>query len=340
MSSSRRNRHAFTLVELLVVIAIIGILVALLLPAIQAAREASRRSQCSNNLKQLGLALQNHHDVYKRFPTGCANDLAPSFGTHATGANWGSSWYVYILPYIEMGTMYGNWVLDGTSSGFQNANNLALRQGVVINGFRCPSSVLPMGSQNTSGAQPFGMIPTYAGIAGLAGGAILPNYTETRVSGGAANNNGWLSAGGVLFSGSKINLRDVTDGSSFVMAVSEQGDFMVDTAGNKNAFNASQPYGWSMGSGSSASPPAYGDRQFNCTTVRYPVNQKTGWPVGFANIGITMDSGQNTPLNSCHPGGVLALLCDGSVRFLADATALSVLGLLATRDDAQPVTLP
>ena len=336
LTSSRRQ--AFTLVELLVVITIIGILIALLLPAVQAAREAARRSQCTNNLKQIGLAFQNFHEKSNRFPPGCANDAKPDFGTSTGGAGWGSSWMVYILSYVEQSTMYDNWKFDGTSSGYTNANNQALRQNKVLDAYRCPSSVLPM--VPNSGAQ-YGMVPTYAGIAGIIGGAnaIIPNYTESRAANGGS---GWLSAGGALFSNSRINFRDMMDGSSNVLAVSEQGDFIVDVNGTKNAFNASQPYGWAMGAGSANPPPAYTDRQFQCTTIRYPINQKTGWPAGGGGgaTGITMDSGQNTPLNSCHPGGVNGLLCDGSVRFLGQTTELVVLAQIATRDDGQAAVLP
>ncbi|HTN77380.1 MAG TPA: DUF1559 domain-containing protein, partial [Pirellulaceae bacterium] len=107
-------RRAFTLVELLVVIAIIGVLVALLLPAVQAAREAARRMQCSNNVKQLGLSLHNHHDTYNRFPPGGANDQTP-FGTETATSGWGSSWMVYILPYIEQNALYSQWQMYGQS---------------------------------------------------------------------------------------------------------------------------------------------------------------------------------------------------------------------------------
>src|SRR5436853_6407251 len=102
-----KKRAGFTLIELLVVIAIIAILIALLVPAVQKVRDAAARTQCINNLKNIGLALHAYHDVAKKLPPGAANDVAP-FGTD-TAARWGSSWKVYILPYIEQGAIYNKW---------------------------------------------------------------------------------------------------------------------------------------------------------------------------------------------------------------------------------------
>src|SRR5215510_14928109 len=95
------RKRAFTLVELLVVIAIIGVLVALLLPAVQAAREAARRMQCGNHLKQIGLALQNYHDVFNSLPYGARCRTISAAGTNNNTGAWGPSWYVGILPFCE-----------------------------------------------------------------------------------------------------------------------------------------------------------------------------------------------------------------------------------------------
>src|SRR5213076_522845 len=101
MLNSRRPITGFTLVELLVVIAIIGVLVALLLPAVQAAREAARRMQCSNHMKQIGLALQNYHDTFQSLPYGARARYVNTSSTTPTGQNWGPSWYVGLLPFCE-----------------------------------------------------------------------------------------------------------------------------------------------------------------------------------------------------------------------------------------------
>ena len=335
----RNQRQAFTLVELLVVIAIIGVLVALLLPAVQAAREAARRMQCQNNIKQLGLALHNHHDTYNRFPPGGAKDQAP-FGTSTNpGGEWGSSWKVYILPFIEQGNLYQNWQFY-SQSGVFNGNNITLRTNVAIPGFKCPSSPLPTKAQS----QTTTTTSNYVAIAGAAPG-LITNYTESRTQ---TTKYGIISGGGVLYPNSQMTFGSITDGSSNTMVISEHGDFMKKQDGSTADWRGCQPWGWSIGVKQGGEPPNYytsadgGDnRSFNMTTIRYAVNKKTGWANGngdCAGSGVCLDYGQNTPLNSAHPGGATILLGDGSVRFISNNVALETLARLATRDDGQPVS--
>ena len=114
MSRQIRTARAFTLVELLVVIAIIGILVALLLPAIQTAREAARRTQCSNNLKQMGLAAHNYHDTFNCFPPGAITD-GP-----CCGAKSRINWAIALLPYMEQSTLYDDYDHDANNEDPSN----------------------------------------------------------------------------------------------------------------------------------------------------------------------------------------------------------------------------
>ncbi|MFO0905047.1 MAG: DUF1559 domain-containing protein [Pirellulales bacterium] len=347
---SRPSRRAFTLVELLVVIAIIGILVALLLPAVQAAREAARRTQCTNNLKQLGLGLHNHHDTRGYFPPGTSQDQQP-FGPAAS--NWGASWMIYILPFIEQNSLYEQLQIGG-GTGYGNAANGALFNNVKIKAYRCPSSALPPTTSSTvpGGTNGMMMMPTYVAVAGVAPG-MIPNYTETRYMnpGGAAGccSGGILSNNGGLPPNLVNTFANLLDGSSNTLMVSEHGDFMrISPTKQRMAWTAAGPHGWTIGWGNTRTDMNNGagsggdNRAFNVTTLRWRINQKdwptiTAAPGNCSGLGICDNTGQNIPLNSTHPGGVVALLADGSVRFLAETIDIGALGRLGTRDDGLPV---
>ena len=196
---SARARSAFTLVELLVVIAIIGVLVALLLPAIQAAREAARRSQCANNLKQLGVATQLHHNAKRDFPMG------------RNGADTKSvSWAFFVLPYMEQSAIYNSY--KKTLDVFDDGNSMAMRTPVPT--FFCPSRRPPAADRDfDNNDEP----TTKPGVA--AGGDYAANAGEELDAEGdkydPANN-------GPIFTRSMINEKHVTDGLSNTLGLGEK----------------------------------------------------------------------------------------------------------------------
>jgi len=365
------RRHGFTLVELLVVIAIIGILVALLLPAVQMAREAANRTQCSNNLKQLGLALQNVHDKTKLFPPGGANDQTTNnWGPVPGGVGpnaYGVSWLVYILPAIEQQAMFQNMSnnLNGQRGWGPNGNadyNSSLLHNVRISSFWCPST--PMGRQvgnlwarySPTQANYRVMTTTYPGICGAVPG-IIPNYIETRATGqnGGITTGGITAANGVLYPNSTVGIESINDGTSNTMAIGEDGYWLFTYNGVRVDWRSNNYYGWFIGARQCDVTPdplstpqglGYGiyqgtgdNRAFSCTTIRYNINQIKGWldPTGSVSQGVMADTSANGPLRSGHPQGCQVAMCDGSTRFLGQQTNIVTLAQLATRDDGTTI---
>jgi prepilin-type N-terminal cleavage/methylation domain-containing protein len=317
---------AFTLIELLVVIAVIGILIALLLPAVQKVREAANRTQCVNNLKQLGLAMHNYHDVNKSFPVG------NTYASPTITGNEGYSWMIFLLPFIEQGNFYSKWSF---SVGWNDPANRTLMTGVIIKTYICPSSPLPP-------------LATYPDVQKM-------TVSYTGVSGSALDNceggvyGGLVSGGGILFPNSMVRVADVTDGTSNTLMIGEQSDTLHDTTGKPLfdvtfqtvPYNSQCYWGWNMGSTGTGTPPNWmvglDNRTWNITTIMYPINQWGKQP----GAGLTTcDGNSNYPFMSAHPGGVYGLLCDGSVQFLSNNLPLLTLEQLASRADGSVVTLP
>jgi prepilin-type N-terminal cleavage/methylation domain-containing protein/prepilin-type processing-associated H-X9-DG protein len=203
--TARRGPAAFTLVELLVVIAIIGILIALLLPAIQAAREAARRTQCSNNLKQIGLALLNYHDTKRHFPEGYSASAAYVDADTPTTPGWG--WATEILPFCEEQILYASIHLD---LPIEDAKNAAAIK-TVIGPFLCPSDTGDGGDR------------TRITIADNFGNKLIEAAPSSynACCGGDESGTEDETGHGIFFRNSHVRLADVTDGTSKTIMVGD-----------------------------------------------------------------------------------------------------------------------
>ncbi len=312
-----RDRRAFTLVELLVVIAIIGILIALLLPAVQAAREAARRLQCSNNLKQVGLALLSYESSHGVFPPGALET--------ADGLHWGHSWWVRILPYIEQNTIYDQFDQEGPPTGWLGGNdhNADLLRKKYFPFMRCPSSTLRQWVM----APPHPSWDVYvmsANYTGVSGATDHPTAHD-RLDG--QPEYGRVSSGGLLIAYGSASAAQATDGMSNTMIVVEQSDWCKDTSGEKFDCRSDTRHGFCMGANRSDSLK----RVFNVTTVLHRINEKSWGAVGIGSCA------PNQPIQSVHPGGAQALFADGSVHFLSEMVEIQTLYNLANRDDGNVV---
>jgi prepilin-type N-terminal cleavage/methylation domain-containing protein len=319
------GKTGFTLVELLVAIAIIGVLIALLLPAVQAAREAARRSTCENNLKQIGLSLLNYESARKRLPIG--SKYTQGFGT---------SWWPEILPNIEELSLYQqlDLTLANAGSPILAMSNGRAANGVVVSAMRCPTSpiqpLIQIGSFQIC-------LPSYVGIAG-ATNEDGTSSSQMNICCSPAM-DGQISSSGVLIPNQFVRLMQVSDGASKTLCVAEESDFAIDASARPRNVDAGYPMGgFLIGTNSVGTPPNYVNGlktssppacAWNITTVRYALNSRQ-----FEQPGI-MDNprGPNNPLNSAHPGGVFGLMLDGSVHFLNDQFDVKALRQLAVRDD-------
>ncbi|MEW4562505.1 DUF1559 domain-containing protein [Bremerella sp. JC770] len=291
MKATTRRYSGFTLVELLVVIAIIGVLIALLLPAVQQAREAARRMQCQNNLKQLGLALLNYHDVFGQFPPGYI-DIAPNSVTSQDG---GWSWQAQILPQLEQKPLFDQFDYESHPYGpigdpYSTAENVA---GVAteLSMFGCPSDPKP---SHTSLFEPSdnGYVEkiatsSYAGVIG----SFTNNACDSTLNSHSAHN-------GLLGANTNRKIRDITDGLSNTTMVGEMTWMQSEN----------QVLYGSIGSGGTA----------NCggNNVQHPpyrhLRSHRQKPNGAS------PSSVHTAFHSMHPGGVQFVFADGSVHFIAE----------------------
>ena len=288
------SRRAFTLVELLVVIAIIATLVGLLLPAVQSAREAARRAQCTNNLKQTGLALQNYHETRLQLPEGWLADSTQAGGD--TGVGWG--WASRILSFVEDDATSKNIVITGSISA---ASSTVL--GKVIPGFRCPSDAAagsPTFNIGTAGGACDHMTPD----ANPSSPAVM--VARTNYVGMFGTNNAETDAfkgDGMFFANSRMPFRHVTDGLSKTIMVGERDSSIGGSL-------------W------------IGMFQGKCEAIVRVVAEGDHPPNGDPAARHFED------LMSRHPAGANVVFADGHCDFIAESIATNVYQALCTRKGA------
>ena len=314
-SQQRRLARGFTLIELLVVIAIIAVLIALLLPAVQQAREAARRSQCKNNLKQIGLACHNYLDALGVFPYGGSGDANYNWGAGASTGHGIFNWRGHILPYIDQAPLYNGMVAGMGTNGvsqppgtpataYQTAAAALAAVKITIPAYQCPSD--PGANRNDAPGGPWGGTPQYLGPPSSYFGSAGPSYeySQASVCGSTSGctlygtTNDFNGAGNSATPGmfalraTRFSTRDVTDGTSNTLLVGEEK--ILNTAGAM----------WGI---------RHWMDPFAVTSTARLIN-RTDPPQGYYGQGF----------GSAHTGGAHFVMADGAVRFISENVSVIV----------------
>jgi prepilin-type processing-associated H-X9-DG protein/prepilin-type N-terminal cleavage/methylation domain-containing protein len=322
--SPKNKRQGFTRIELLVVIAIIAVLIGLLLPAVQSAREAARRAQCVNNLKQLGLAMHNYHDANGSFPQGGYYDA-----NNAAYSPWMHSFLVGLSPFFEQNNVYN--AFNSSIRYYRSDLNMNITvHGAKIATLACPSDPTVLagnGFFSTAGANGYpANAPSYT--AGLTSyrGICGPWPNPPRGQSGSANPTGQGPAGdvnwaaelanamGVIYVCSNVSIGGITDGTSNTIVIGE-GVYGRLSQTDQNCW-----HWWTAGN--------YGDTM---QTTMYPINPDKAIDA-FADP--TLTNGVTAFIvsaSSNHPGGANFAFADGSVKFLKNTTSNWPLGMVGTK---------
>jgi len=316
VQAAGRRRAGFTLIELLVVIAIIAILIALLLPAVQQAREAARRTQCRNHLKQIGLALHNYVDAHSALPPGC-NVLLNAAGTNFNGHGW--TWQALILPQMDQAPLY-NAIQGpdglGNENGDQNTGKPLIVKATTLANWWCPSQPDVRNGSQKNGYQTCnynGNMGTRIGNGNddcICTGIATPQDMAT-LPWGCANGNG------IFYISSSVRFRDVTDGLSNTIFVSEVPDSGGDAIGQ---FGAGCDRRLIFSTGADANPPTEMTEFLIAAEGNDPIN-----------------GGAEEASGSWHVGGAHFVFGDGSVRFMSENMHMPTYQAVSTRKDGEVV---
>jgi prepilin-type N-terminal cleavage/methylation domain-containing protein len=313
--TGRRQPRGFTLIELLVVIAIIAVLIALLLPAVQQAREAARRSQCQNNLKQWGLALHNYHDTNNKLPIGAMG---------LTGTDNNFSFHVRVLPFIEQTNLYQQF------NQAQHYNNMTAVNGVsnftlktaTVPLFFCPSSreADRVASETVSGVTQVATTLNYYGIAGPKGPRpnVAANYPMVGTT--VSTDHGGFAQSGMFVVNKSLGFKDCSDGLSNTFLMGE-------ISAQTNPLLSASWRAWTQGaSGSSGN----GTASYCTKNVAWPIASTSGYKGNDASHLFN-----DVAFCSPHTGGVEFLMGDGRVIFVSANINFAVYQGAASREGGE-----
>jgi prepilin-type N-terminal cleavage/methylation domain-containing protein/prepilin-type processing-associated H-X9-DG protein len=322
---SRHMRQAFTLIELLVVIAIIGVLVALIMPAVQAARESARRTQCVNNLKQIGIALLGYHDAVSSFPDGyivmrCGDGVSANLCVPMLGIGEETNVVLGILPYLDQRPMFDGWNFTlpiGCPKCYCAGDVNLTSRSVRLSVYQCPSDPMPKG------------VISYRGVTGSVPYSVpaLEIFNDDR------------APDGVFYNGSAVSISDVTDGTSNTVMFTERlqgagsGNVGQTRAAAKSVnFASGVACNATYGSSFTRQGMQYGGGYASYLTnfTRLPNSKRPACLSHLISDDTPEPEGTFDGPSSMHSGGVNLLMVDGSVKFVKDTINVKTWSALST----------
>jgi len=312
------RRKAFTLIELLVVIAIIGILISLLLPAVQKIRDAAARMSCSNNLKQLGLAAHNYHGDFNKFPPAVNIPFTTTVGGNQQSAppplpGKNESWLEFLLPYVEQTNLYNS--LNFNTNQYANAATPTSPANTIVKTYLCPSDRAPQQTTYTASSKTGSTTYYFGANTYVANAGVYGWYTSS------------MDQTGILYINSSVKMTDISDGTSNTFLFGERNriDPNLDAVYGANFMEEHSGWAWTN------SLPGYDYLGGAAAAINWTFPPVTSDP------GFVYDDIRFSVYGSNHTAGANFCFADGSVHFLPNSVPVVVLQQLSTRAGGEVV---